>query len=93
LNNIYKHSKATKVNIIIKKYENYLLFKIKDNGVGIKIDKINKLTSLGILSMKERIVSINGYFNIINNKNNGTVINIKIPTSKKYNKNIKKKRM
>jgi len=43
--------------------------------------------------MKERIVSINGYFNIINNKNNGTVINIKIPTSKKYNKNIKKKRM
>ncbi|NLI56696.1 PAS domain S-box protein [bacterium] len=93
LNNIYKHSKATKVNIIIKKYENYLLFKIKDNGVGIKIDKINKLTSLGILSMKERIVSINGYFNIINNKNNGTVINIKIPTSEKYNKNIKKKRM
>jgi two-component system sensor histidine kinase UhpB len=87
LTNILRYSKATKVSIYLNKNENKLMLKISDNGIGITDDKISDPKSLGLLSMKERILNINGTFNIIGKKNIGTTITVNIPLFLKDKKN------
>lgn len=81
LNNINKHAKATQVTVdlYVKNYTYYLI--VQDNGIGINKKK-RKTASVnggfGLLSISERIESINGSFKIEPNAN-GTIAQIEIP--------------
>jgi len=81
LTNIARHSKASKVEIKLCKSEESILFRISDNGIGIKeSEKISK-KSFGIISMKERAASLGGSFEIFHQNGCGTVINLNLPLS------------
>ena len=58
--NILRHAQATCATISLELSQKQLVMKIQDNGKGGISLEPNKLTSLGILSMKERISSVNG---------------------------------
>lgn len=79
LTNILRHSKASKLWISIKKINNFITLIVRDNGIGIPKKAIHESKSFGLLSMKERISSLNGNFNIQSEENKGTTIKIKIP--------------
>lgn len=83
LNNIRKHSRATKVKIILEKNNVGLALYIRDNGVGFDVGSLEKQQNeeegFGILSMRERAELLNGDFTILSNLKTGTKIRVFIP--------------
>jgi len=74
--NIVKHSKASKVDLLVYQDEESLYISLKDDGIGF--GKSTGKKSFGIKSMRKRIEKINGLFKIINNEV-GAEIEIMIP--------------
>lgn len=80
INNILKHSKATKASISLTEKNNTLFIEIYDNGKGFDFTKISNKDGLGINQIEARIQMMKGKF-IINSKiNSGTSIEIELPT-------------
>ena len=65
ITNILRHSQATEATIVLKYSQNVLSMCITDNGIGITLDDWNN-KSIGIISMKERMRSLDGHFHICN---------------------------
>jgi len=83
LNNIIKHSGATKAGINLKSVkENVYLF-VQDNGIGFNYTDDKKLCGNGISNMKERVILLGGNIHITAQKQKGTTINITIPLKRK----------
>ena len=80
ITNIARHSQATKVNlnITIDKNEN-LYLSVKDNGIGLPDNYLNKDHSLGIVGMQERAKSINSVLEIKPSAEGGTDIFVTVP--------------
>ena len=76
INNILKHAKAKKSEIIIKPTKDTISLYIKDNGMGIPD---GMAYSMGLNGMKEAAERVNGTFNIISKLNKGTTVFIKLP--------------
>jgi PAS domain S-box-containing protein len=85
LNNVIKHSEASKVEIYIDTSGDYLNLMVKDNGKGFHFDirqlHLKNLAKKmnGIRGMKERTELLSGTFNIITEPGHGTIIQLEIP--------------
>jgi len=77
INNIYKHSKATQVEIRIWFEKNDLHLQVKDNGVGF--DKSRSTERNGIKNMQARAEKWKGHFLIRSEPGKGTETSISIP--------------
>ena len=81
LNNIIKHSGATEASVIIQKDEADINGKIWDNGRGFENEKLDQISSLGFLGMRERIENLNGTIKISAAQKNGVTLTFNIPIS------------
>jgi len=79
INNIIKHSKATKATISLKLKGNDLIIEITDNGIGFDTSKINPESGIGLSQIIARIDSVGGVIKITSEKNKGTKIFIEVP--------------
>ncbi|MBL8148376.1 MAG: PAS domain S-box protein [Blastocatellia bacterium] len=82
LTNVIKHARADKVQIVLEKNRMGLKLEVEDNGRGFKIEEKTKLhrgSGLGIVGMKERVVSVGGQFSITSLPKKGTKISVTIP--------------
>jgi PAS domain S-box-containing protein len=81
LNNIMKHSGASKAAIeieVIKK--KYIQLKAEDNGVGFKIKAIKNLRKgIGLQSIENRVKLLDGKMKIYSQPGSGTMIRIRLP--------------
>lgn len=75
LQNIIKHSNASKVEITINMVETSFLLKIKDNGKGFPSSSIS---GNGLGNMNLRAQQINGNLQIESNPNQGVLINLEV---------------
>lgn len=80
LTNISKYANASSVWITLSLQRSqamrYIHLEIKDNGEGYSNDTIQ---GMGMIGMRERVTSLMGEFNIINQVNHGVTIVAKIP--------------
>lgn len=80
LTNIERHADATDVEIIltndIKKSLAGIAIKVRDNGVGFKV---NHKDGLGLAGMRERILALKGEFNKQDNLHKGSIIYAWLP--------------
>lgn len=79
LNNIAKHAKATRVDVVLEKSNNTLTLKVRDNGVGFKLEQAKQSKSLGLLGMKERANAIGGQLSVSSIVGVGTTVNLIVP--------------
>jgi len=80
LNNILKHSKATKSKIVLKKHLNQITIMIKDNGIGFNFLKTNTSKSgMGWKGIQEKVNILKGKIEVKTQQNTGTIIKIIIP--------------
>ncbi len=84
LNNILKHSEATKATVGIDCTDNILTLKVRDNGKGMSKTRnfhspVNGYGN-GLLNIKERCKIIGATYSIESYPNKGTFIEIKLPT-------------
>jgi signal transduction histidine kinase len=70
LNNVLKHSQGSSVRISVA-INDKLLIEIRDNGVGINMEKLRKFGN-GLNNMKKRMASIDGQFDISNQEGTKT---------------------
>jgi signal transduction histidine kinase len=88
MTNIARHSKATEVDLDMNiDKNNNLNIIVKDDGIGLPENYLNKEHSLGIVGMLERANSINGYLEIKRNIPKGTEISVKVSLNNNQNKN------
>lgn len=80
LNNIAKHANATKTEVSLIHKNNRIYLKIEDNGKGFNLqERMNQKNTNGIYNMRERIILLNGEFEIESELNNGCKITAEIP--------------
>ena len=78
LTNIAKHSGAERVSVALRKAENVIEMRVRDNGGGFDLQDLlvreDKEKGLGLASMKERVESSSGLFSVESQKGEGTLI-------------------
>lgn len=89
LNNICNHAQAkwTQISLVHETDANspadYLYLKIEDNGKGYDVNQ--QSTGLGLLSMRERVIALNGTLSVRSACDEGTEINIRLPIENSNN--------
>ncbi|WP_166923621.1 sensor histidine kinase [Flavobacterium poyangense] len=83
LNNITKHSNATKAEIALHEKKDRLMITIQDNGKGFIAGKPSKTEGFGLNRIRARIKKLKGNFNISSKENEttGTKVKIEVPIS------------
>ncbi|MCK8059968.1 MULTISPECIES: sensor histidine kinase [unclassified Fusibacter] len=87
LNNMYKHSKATRTAIQLEIGTKHLRIIAVDDGVGFDVEatyeRVTKESeSYGLIGMKERVVQLGGKFDILSTIGTGTQYLITMPVNK-----------
>lgn len=77
VNNILKHSQATKANIQLIKSGEFILLIVEDNGKGMNLS--NSKNGIGLMNIASRLDTINGKVNYEPSPESGTLATIKIP--------------
>jgi PAS domain S-box-containing protein len=83
LNNVLRHSKATKASIALEYSETRAKLVISDNGRGFDL-KANS-DGIGLVGMRERLRAVGGEFRIFSAAENGTEIHASVPLNKPVN--------
>ncbi|GLB51657.1 hypothetical protein NBRC110019_06960 [Neptunitalea chrysea] len=75
MNNIFKHSQGTKVDIIVDTEPEFKMY-ISDNGKGFNYETAKEKSSLGLKNIVHRATAINYTVDIDTNPNEGTTITL-----------------
>jgi signal transduction histidine kinase len=86
LNNIIKHSGATKARLTVSREEQVVQLRIEDNGKGIRLNGngVAGKQGFGLLGIQERLNILAGNWLIKEAVPHGTIIHISIPISIAY---------
>ena len=79
LANVARHSKADRVMIELKSENDAVVLIVEDNGIGFDAEQIAK--GIGLDSMKERLIAVNGKVDIESERSKGTRITAKVRRS------------
>lgn len=79
LNNVFRHAKATQVQIEVQLKGGQLFMRVADNGVGIHPGCRRKANSFGLVGIKERVSALGGDFRIDTGETSGTTLKVFMP--------------
>ena len=84
LNNAVKHAEASAIDVVVsgtleKGGKKGLHLQIQDNGKGFLVEEIQPGSSLGLLSIEERVHLVKGSFALCSLPGKGTRLDVKIP--------------
>lgn len=82
LTNVIRHANATHVRIELYEDGSNLVMKISDNGIGLDPEDRNKTESFGLVGIEERVLALEGEFQIDSAADEGTSLTIFIPLEK-----------
>ena len=78
ISNLLRHSKATEVEVYLKKTEDFYQLRFVDDGLGFDMNE-KKSSGFGLRNIKERISALGGNVRIISFPNQGTSVEIRVP--------------
>ncbi len=82
LNNVARHSEASRVLVSIQKISAMACMEIKDNGKSFNVARYlhgAKNKHLGLIGMRERVEMVGGKFSVESSPGQGTIIRAEIP--------------
>jgi signal transduction histidine kinase len=83
VNNVAKHSGASRVRLQLTKIENRIEFSVADNGCGFdpaeKFSDSTGLSGYGLSGMRDRTLICDGKFEVTSEKGKGTTVHISLP--------------
>lgn len=80
LTNVARHAAATRVHLSLRLQGDRLRLCIQDNGRGFEVTRPREHSGFGLLSMRERVLSLGGTLQIDSAPDSGTTITVDIPT-------------
>lgn len=78
LNNVAKHSGATRVTVRIDMQNEWITLQVADNGMGMSPEAERKAGSFGLIGIRERAASLGGKLDILNEPGAGMTVRIHI---------------
>jgi PAS domain S-box-containing protein len=81
LTNIARHAQAASVTMNLFRLNGDLLVTIRDDGVGIRPEDMEKAASLGLIGMRERVWGMRGEISISSETPSGTRVDIVLPVA------------
>lgn len=79
LSNILRHSRASRVDVILRALPATLTMVVSDNGVGIQLGSRGKPDGYGLRAMRERIASLGGKVSVKSVRSHGTSVSVSLP--------------
>jgi len=79
LNNVFRHSLASRVNVRLDGGADFLTMRIVDNGIGFDPAAPRKLDSFGLLDLQERVAAHGGELIVKGARGHGTEVTVNIP--------------
>jgi len=80
LNNVVRHSAASRVNISVDSADERLRLSVEDDGVGFRVkEALSKRGSFGLAGMSERVALLGGKFHVDSHPGRGTRVLIELP--------------
>ncbi len=79
LTNIAKHANAEKVTSLLKKDGDGLILDIIDNGSGFDLKELHHKKTLGLVSIRERVIMMDGKYEINSSPGKGTLVHVSVP--------------
>ena len=79
LGNAAKHSEAKKVEVQLRRFDSRVCLSVSDDGVGCAPGQIGKSGGLGVISMRERVLQLNGTFELDSEPGRGTTVRVTVP--------------
>lgn len=79
LNNVIKHSGASRVDLAIRVEQDKVIVSIADDGTGISGDSKPQPGSQGIAGMRERMHDLGGDCEVVARSEGGTMVNLMLP--------------
>jgi PAS domain S-box-containing protein len=79
LTNVARHAHATRVEARLQREADYLLFVVRDNGIGFDLEEAKSRKSLGLVGMSERALMLGGELKIEGILGAGTALTVRIP--------------
>jgi signal transduction histidine kinase len=82
LTNILKHAQARNVEISIESRHQSLIVRVRDDGVGLPLERQQALRSHGLAAMRHRAVGLGGQWHVLRTTGGGTEIEVRLPLEK-----------
>ncbi len=80
LTNIRRHSRANRCMVSLGELDvQTLLIQIRDNGIGLALDRDEGMEGIGLAGMRERVLLLGGRLSMDSSFGNGTVLRAAIP--------------
>ena len=79
LTNIVRHAKASEVEVELQLTPSGFLMRVSDDGVGMETTEPQKMSSFGLLGVKERVRGFGGELTFCTGKKGGACLDIVIP--------------
>lgn len=80
LQNILKHSGASRVNLLLQESDKKIRLSVSDNGAGFDAEKAaGKPMSFGLAGMRERVALLGGTLTIRSRPQKGTTVAVELP--------------
>jgi signal transduction histidine kinase len=79
LNNVTKHAKASRVDVILDIDEEQVALTVRDNGVGIAPERRDNNKTYGLRGLRERATFFGGHVDIRPAPGTGSLITIRLP--------------
>jgi len=81
LTNVLRHARATHVDVSLRIDGDQLCLEVRDNGVGVRGEDIQKANHFGVLGMRERIMLLGGDITFRAASERGTIVEARAPLS------------
>jgi PAS domain S-box-containing protein len=78
LTNVARHAAASEIVASLDQVKNDIILKITDNGKGFDTNGTGNKKTLGLLGMKERVMMMDGQFEITSKPGNGTTVIVSV---------------
>src|SRR5699024_8784335 len=87
VSNTLRHAKATTLHVMLIERDETIIMRTVDNGIGFDM-RGGKTSSYGLQNMRERAFEIGGTCKVISLPNEGTRLEVKVPTLRKEGENL-----
>jgi two-component system sensor kinase len=82
LTNVARHARATEVRVAVRVEGGELVVSVRDNGIGISVEKLGSGKSFGLLGIQERARTLGGAAEIYTAREGGAIVEIRVPVTR-----------
>ncbi|HVN45123.1 MAG TPA: CHASE3 domain-containing protein [Steroidobacteraceae bacterium] len=79
LTNIVKHARARTLEVSIELCAPWLVLSIRDDGIGLRLERLKALRAHGLAAMRQRAAGLGGQWQVHRPEGGGTEIEVRLP--------------